>query len=110
MKCLQENQQSNLLHLHSVDAVPSKISGSMNVCQPSQMQISSHDEAINRLVNWKCENTDYFLAQPPPEEQVVGCSLGKSYAMTVWKWLQTIKWPSIDGNNPPNPADWGVHI
>ena len=109
MKCLQENQQSNLLHLHSVDgSVPSKISGANNVSEPSHRQISSYDEAINRLVNWQCENPQFFLVQPPPEEHLVGCSLGKSYAMTVWKWLQTIKWPTIDENNPPNPADWGV--
>ena len=109
MKCLQENQQSNLLHLHSVDgSVPSRIAGSRQAGEPNQLQISSHDEAMSRLVNWKCENPIYFLEQSPPEEHLVGCSLGKSYAITAWKWLKTIRWPTIDENNPPNPADWGV--
>ncbi len=34
--------------------------------------------------------------------------MGQSYAITVWRWLQTLEWPPVDGNNPPNPLDWGI--
>ena len=106
MKCIQERQKDNLLHLHSIDgSVPSKTTTENRNLENQLSLTSSHDDALTHMVQWNPQEPAVFLIQPVPEDLLIGCSLGQSYAITVWRWLQTLEWPPVDGNNPPNPLD-----